>query len=58
MLNLCVNYLQSHAMFEAHWDGECGLPEEERNAHMYATFLDGAGEDEMLDGLQDLSASW
>ncbi len=45
---------QSHSQNEAHWEGECGLPWEQRQAFMLQTLTD-PDEEAILDGMMDLN---
>ena len=51
--------LQSHSENEAHWDGECALPPQEREGFMLQVLMDNnCTEEEVIEGLSDLSTSW
>ncbi|XP_077990367.1 uncharacterized protein LOC144444717 [Glandiceps talaboti] len=43
----------SRKMKQAHWNGKCGLPEEEQQAYMLENLVD-ADEDILTDAMQDL----
>ena len=45
---------QSHSNNEAHWDGVCGLPLEQRQAYMFQALTD-PDEEAILDGMMDLN---
>ena len=50
--------LQSHSHNDAHWDGECGLPPDQRAAYMLQVLTD-PDEEAILDGMMDLNTgSW
>lgn len=49
-----VSAVKSHSHNEAHWDGECALPREQREAYMLRVLTD-PDEEAILDGMMDLN---
>lgn len=45
----------SHSNNEAHWEGSCGLPEEQQKQFMINVLMDDGNEELVLDGMEQLS---
>lgn len=49
-------FAQSRSNLEAHWDGECLLPWEEKQGFLLQLMMKDATEEDIFDGMEDLSA--
>ncbi|KAK2172390.1 hypothetical protein NP493_966g00003 [Ridgeia piscesae] len=47
----------SHSQHLAHWDGVCGLPEDEKANFLLLALMDDASPDDITDDMQDLATS-
>ena len=46
--------LQSHSFHSAHWDGECGLSEEEQRWRLVRTIADLSSDQALSEALEDV----
>ena len=49
------SFKQSHSTSEAHWNGNCGLPEDQQRLFMLRLFQDDSNEDSVTQAMEDLT---